>query len=168
MTESLGAVVAMSLFIMLSSVTFLVLLNVWDIQSTESIDNAALLTQRLDTRVSITSTTAEGDCGTYTVNIENPGNTSMTDFLDLDVIADYENGGGSRFYRRLDHVTGAVGDNEWAVKSITPDTRGPNTWNPGETIVIDIKVNPNVSTTVSGAVVISTPFGVTDSAYLGC
>ena len=168
MTESLGAAVAMSLFIVLSGVTFLVLLDVWDLQSTESAQNAALLTDRINTRVSITATSSQGNCDVYTVDISNPGKTSVSDFSIMDVIADYEDGGGSRVYRRLGYVTGAVGDNEWALKSITPDTRDPNTWNPGETVVIDLKVNPDVSNTVSGAVVVATPFGVTDSAYLGC
>lgn len=168
MTESLGAVAAMSLFIILSSVTFLVLLDVWDVQSTESIDIAALLTDRINTRVSIVSTTAISDCDTYTVDISNPGKTSMTDFSKMDVIADYPDGGGTMYSRRLDYVTEAVGDNEWALNSITPDTRDPNTWNPNETVVIDIKVNPSISTTISGTVVVATPFGVTDRSYLGC
>ena len=168
MTESLGAVVVMSLFIVLSSLTFLVLLDVWDLQSNESVENAALLTDRINTRVSITATSAEGNCGIYTVDMSNPGKTYISDFSEMDVIADYQDGGGSRVHRRLGYVTGAVGDNEWALKSITPDTRDPNTWNPGETVIIDLKVNPNVSSTISGAVVVATPFGVTDSAYLGC
>ena len=168
MTESLGAAVAMSLFIVLSSVTFLVLLDVWDLQSTESADNAALLTDRINTRVSITTTTAEANCGVYTVTISNPGKTSVSDFSKMDMIADYQDGGGVRVYRRLDYVTGAVGDNEWALKSITPDTRDPGNWNPRETVIFDLRVNPNVSATVSGALVVATPFGVTDSAYLWC
>ena len=168
MSESLGAAVAMSLFIVLSGVTFLVLLDVWDLQSTESTANAALLTDRINTRVSITSSTAVAGCGTYTVDISNEGKTSVSDFSEMDVIADYQDDGGGRVYRRLDYVTGAVGDNEWALNSITPDTRDPNTWNPQETVIFDLKVSPNVSSTVSGALVVSTPFGVTDSAYLGC
>lgn len=168
MSESLGAAVAMSLLILLSGVTFLVLLDVWDLQSTESAVNSALLTDRINTRVSITATSSESDCGIYTVDISNPGKTYISDFSEIDVIADYQDGSGNRVYRRLGYVTGAVGDNEWALKSISPDTRDPNTWNPGETVIIDLKVNPNVSTTVSGAVVFATPFGVTDSAYLGC
>ncbi len=168
MTESLGAAVAMSLLIVLSSVTFLVLLDVWDLQSTEAADNTALLTDRINTRVSITATSAEGSCAIYTVAISNPGKTYISDFSEIDVIADYEDGDGSRVYRRLGYVTGAVGDNEWALKSITPDTRDPNTWNPGETVIIDLKVNPQVSAAVSGTMVLATPFGVTDSAYFGC
>lgn len=168
MSESLGAVVAMSLLILLSSVTFLVLLNVWDFQSTESMNNAALLTDRINTRLSIDSTASEAGCGTFTVTITNPGKTSISDFSEMDMIADYLDGGGARVYRRLGYVTGAVGDNQWALKSLTPDTRDPNTWNPEETAVFDLKVNPNVSNAVSGAVVVSTPFGVTDSAYFGC
>ncbi|PKB64954.1 MAG: hypothetical protein BZY80_01165 [SAR202 cluster bacterium Io17-Chloro-G2] len=168
MTESLGAAVAMGLFIVLSSVTFLVLLDVWDLQSSESIDNAALLTERINTRVSIINTTAESGCDTYTIDLTNPGKTSIADFSKLDVIADYPDVGGNRVYRRLDYVTSAVSDNEWALNSIAPDTRDPNAWNPGETVVFDLKVSPTVSTTISGTVVVATPFGVTDNAYLGC
>ena len=168
MTESIGAVAAMFLFIMLSSVTFLFLLDVWDVQSAESLDNTALLTDRINTRLSITSTAGQSNCGTYTVAVSNPGKTTILDFSKMDVIADYQDTGGARIYRRLDYVTGAVGDNEWAVNSITPDTRDPNSWNPGEAVVFDLKVNPQVSTTVSGAVVVVTPFGVRDSSYFGC
>ena len=168
MSETLGTAVAMSLLIVLSSVTFLVLLDVWDLHNTESAANTALITERINTRVSITATSSEGGCDVYTVTISNPGKTYISDFSEIDVIADYQDGGGSRVYQRLSYVTGAVGDNEWALNSITPDTRDPNTWNPGETVVIDLKVNPNVSATISGAVVFATPFGVTDSAYLGC
>lgn len=169
MTESLGAAVAMSLFILLSSVTFLVLLDVWDLQSTEAMVNADLLTDRINTRVSITSTTAgEPTCGVFTIAISNSGKTPVSDFSEMDLIADYQDSGGNRVHRRLDYVTGAVGDNQWALQSITPDTRNPNTWDPQETVIFNLKVNPNVSSSVSGSMVVSTPFGVTDSAYLGC
>ena len=168
MTESLGAVVAMSLFMVLSSVTFFVMLDVWNLQSTESSINASLIADNLNTRISITSTASSGGCGTYTVGISNPGKTDIIDFSKVDVIVDYQDGGGSEVHQRLDYVTGAVGDNEWALNSITPDTRDPNAWNPGETVTFDLKVSPNVSSATSGAVVVSTPFGVTDSAYFGC
>ncbi len=168
MTERLGAVVAMSLFIVLSSVTFLVMLDVWNLQSTESSTNAALIADNLNTRVSITSTASSGGCGTYTVGVSNPDKTHITDFSKVYVIVDYQDGGGGEVHQRLDYVTGAVGDNEWALNSITPDIRDPNAWNPGETVTFDIKVNPNVSSATSGAMVVGTPFGVTDSAYFGC
>lgn len=168
MSESLGTAVVMSVFILLSSVTFLVLLDVWDLQSTESTVNTALLTDRINTRVSITATSSTGACDAYSVNISNPGKTYISDFSETDVIADYQDGGGSMVHQRLSYVTGAVGDNEWALNSIAPDSLDPNTWNPGETITIDLKVSPNISATVSGSVVFATPFGVTDSAYFGC
>lgn len=88
MTESLGAVVAMSLFMVLSSVTFFVMLDVWNLQSTESSINASLIADNLNTRISITSTASSGGCGTYTVGISNPGKTDITDFSKVDVIVD--------------------------------------------------------------------------------
>lgn len=115
----------MSVFILLSSVTFLVLLDVWDLQSTESTANTALLSDRINTRVSITATSSTGACDAYSVNISNPGKTYISDFSETDVIADYQDVGGGREYRRLSYVTGAVGDNEWALNSITPDSLDP-------------------------------------------
>ena len=168
MTESLGTAAAMAMFIVLSSVTFLALFDVWDIQSTEATDNAAVLTDRINTRISITSTVQVANCDTSTLGISNPGKTACSDLSKLDLIVDYQDSGGARIYRRLDYVTGAVDDNQWALDSITPDTLSPNSWNPGEAVVFDLKVNPQVSTPVSGALVVATPFGVIDSAYFGC
>lgn len=169
MSESLGAIVAMTLFIMVSGATFLALLEVWDLQSTNA--GAATLRRmdRLNTRVSVTATAESGaNCDTFTASVSNPGKTSIGDFAAMDLIADYTGGDSDRVAARLDYVSGAVAANQWRVSGIAPDTRDPNTWNPREVITFEFKVDPALSRAVSGAMVLATPFGVSDTAYFGC
>ena len=169
MTESFGVAVAMTLFILVSGVTFLALLDVWEFQSTDA--GAATLRQmdQLNTRLRVTGTAASGaGCDTFTATVTNPGETSIEDFGKMDLIADYTGTGSDKVAARLAYISGALAANQWRVSSIAPDTRDPNTWNPRETATFEFKVDPALSSTVSGAMVLATPFGVSDSAYFGC
>ena len=169
MSESLGAIVAMTLFIMVTGATFMSLLEVWDQQSSESRVATLRRMDQLNTRVSITSTAVSGaDCDTFTATVSNPGKTSVGDFSEIDFIADYTDTNSNKVAARLDYVSGAVAADQWTISTIAPDTRDPNTWNPREVATIDFEVHPSLSTAVSGTMVLATPFGITDTAYFGC
>lgn len=169
MSESLGAVVGMTLFIMVSGVTFLALLDVWESQSSDAGHATVRRMDQLNTRVSITATDKSGsNCDTFTATVSNPGETSMGDFAQMDLIADYTGAGSGGVVVRLEYVSGAVAANQWRVSGIVPDTRDPGAWNPREVATFEFKVDPAVSSAVSGAMVLATPFGVTDTAYFGC
>jgi hypothetical protein len=169
MGEALGAAVALTLFIMLTGVTFLALLDVWEVRSTEASVVTLRRVERLNTMVSVTATAPSGSgYDTFTATVSNPGETAIGDFTQMDLIADYTDTNSDRVSARLDHVSGVVAANQWMVSSIAPDTRDPNSWNPGEVATLEFKVDPAVSSAVSGAMVLSTPFGVSDTTYFGC
>ena len=169
MGEALGAAVALTLFMMVTVVTFLALLNVWELQSTEASAVTLRRVERLNTRVSITATAPTGaGCDTYTATVSNPGDTAIGDFTGMDLIINYTDTDSDMVSARLDHVSGAVAANQWRVSGIAPDTRDQNSWNPGEVATLEFNVDPAMSSVVSGAMVPTTPFGVSDTAYFGC
>jgi len=59
---------------------------------------------------------------------------------------------------RLTHAT------DWSVSSITPDTRDPPVWNPGEIATVSFTLSPTAKDAY-GLVIMVTPLGISDSAY---
>ena len=99
------------------------------------------------------------------VRLENTGQTKMADFDKWDVIVQYYDSGGSYYVKWLPYTVGTLGDNEWEKSRIyiegeAPEAFEPNIVNPGETIELEVQLNPAVGNGYTNQIVVSTPNGI--------
>jgi len=104
----------------------------------------------------------------------NTGAASLRDFGNWDVIVSYQESSTSTDFlvRRLSYTTGgSPGDNEWAVDGLYLDASlgvdevfDPGILDPGEQIVLQLRLAPPSATSTHGQVVLATENGVTLSA----
>lgn len=96
--------------------------------------------------ITITSVTRQGGAGTnFDLTVRNDGATRVVDFSRMDVVVRYTSG-STTYNKYLDfNSTASPGDNEWSVISITDDVIDPSVLNTGETLDIEIQLNPAAS-----------------------
>ena len=125
--------------------------------------------EQLGTSVTIISTAAQTTGGgtEVTVVVKNAGAVSVSAFPDMDVLAQYTTQTGDSVLKRLTHVTGAPGSDEWSLCagvpmacSISPDTFNPNIWDPDEEATLILKLVPPMKNNTTGSVVVVMPSGV--------
>jgi hypothetical protein len=152
-----------SVLVTLSAFAFYLLIDVWDRQSGDTATALAISRDRLDTHVAISSAEADDlGCDTFTVSLENTGHTSVSDYSNMDIVADYTDTSGAAVTTHL-----AYGS-DWSVSSISPDTRDTNIWDPGETATLAFTLSPVMARDRKGIVSIGTPEGISDTVYLDC
>ena len=108
------------------------------------------------------------------VSIRNTGQTLLRDFEHWDVMMQYYGTSSNQNLEMtyLSYVaTSTPSSGEWTVENIylnvastTPEVYDPNVFNPGEEIVVRIKIEPTIPTSTDNLITISTPNGVTISA----
>ena len=105
---------------------------------------------------------------TLEVALQNNGQTKLSDFARWDVIVQYYDSGGAYYVVWLPYTENVtLGDNQWRKEGIYLDAQNltaeafePGILNPGEEMVIEVKVNPTVGTGTTNLVVTSTPSGI--------
>ena len=164
MSEAVPGVIVTAAFLLLSSLTFLFLTEVWSDQSRLIQAGTAQQVQQVRTALSIQSgnLTMDLGCNTLTAPVDNTGETSVTDFSEAGLLADYTNTSSSPVANHLEYT------DDWAVASLSPDTRDPAQWNSAETATFSVPISPLIQFDSSGTLVVVTPNGVTDSAYFSC
>jgi len=80
----------------------------------------------------------------------------------MDLIVEYTDTGDTAVIERLAHAT------DWSVSSISPDTRVPSEWNPGEIATVNFTMSPTAKDGTSGLVTMATYLGISDSSYFSC
>lgn len=102
--------------------------------------------------------------------VQNTGSTKLADFADWDVIVEYFQDSGDMVMAWLPYTTGALNDNQWQVAGIYMDAASlssevfePNILDPGEEMVVRLKVEPSVGLTTTNRITLSTANGVTAS-----
>jgi hypothetical protein len=108
---------------------------------------------------------------TVTVTLRNPGQTPLRDFISWDVMLQYYESDGTYHQVWLPYVsTTPPGDNQWTVEGIyvdaatsDPEVFQPNILDPGEEIVITVKLLPTARTSGQNQIVIATPNGIAAS-----
>jgi hypothetical protein len=106
------------------------------------------------------------------VILRNEGDTKLADFDQWDVIVQYYRASGQYLINWLPYTeVESPGDNEWTVAGIylsaseaTPEVYEPGILNPGEEMVIRMKVKPPVGPATTNLATIATPNGVSATA----
>ena len=125
---------------------------------------ADLAGERSRTQVSFVTSTISGS--DLFVDVANTGNTSISDYKDMDFIVLYVGPGGQTGTLKAERLTYEPGNpaaREWTDLSIAPDTFQPGIWDPGETISLEGHLSPGPKTGQgeTNTVWVSTPNGVT-------
>lgn len=106
------------------------------------------------------------------LTFRNSGNTKLADFDQWDVIVQYYTAQGVYFMQWLPYVTTTTpGDNQWSVAGIyreaattATEVYDPTILNPGEEIVLRIKLFPVVGPQTTNQVTIAVSNGISQSA----
>ncbi len=124
-------------------------------------------------RTKITPLTAEtqGAGANVEIALRNEGEMKLADFARWDVIIHYYRATGDHLIKWLPYTEAdPPGDNEWTVTGIfmdaatsDPEVFEPGIFNPGEEMVIQIKVSPPVGPATTNWASITTPNGITAS-----
>ena len=123
------------------------------------------LSDQAHTELTVVQTRVDNPRVNITVTLRNDGQTQIADFARMDVVVQYFSGPGTRNDRWIPYTAGALQSNTWTVASFTNDVFEPRVLNPGESMDIQIRVNPAVRNNTTGWVIIATKNGVAVSAY---
>lgn len=128
------------------------------------------LGERNRTNLTPVSSTTQSNGSVIELTFQNDGDTKLADFDQWDVVAQYYQASGSYQIIWLPYVAGEPANNEWTVAGIYLDAASlqaevfePDILNPGEEMVVRIRVSPPVGlgTTNLAAVATSNGVGVT-------
>jgi hypothetical protein len=106
------------------------------------------------------------------ITLKNEGATRLADFDQWDVVIQYYTGAGVYVTNWFPYVETAMpGDNQWAVAGLytsaagaVPEVYEPGILNPGEEIVIQVKVLPEIGADTTNLATIAVSNGVSQSA----
>jgi len=163
-SEAIPGVIVTATFLLLSSLTFLFLTEVWSDHSRLIQAHTARQAEYTNTSIAIQSDNLRIDlgCNTVTAPVDNTGQTSVANFSKMELLADYTDTSSAKVVNHLEYIT------DWVLPSLSPDTRDPNQWNPAETATFKVPISPPIQFDSSGTLVVVTPGGVTDSGYFSC
>ena len=164
MSEAVPGVIVTATFLLLSSLTFLFLTEVWSDHSRLIQASTAQQVEQVNTFIAIRSdeVTMDLGCNTLTAPVDNDGQTSVAHFTEMDLLADYTDTSTNQVANHLEYTT------DWTLASLSPDTRDPNKWDSEERATFKVPISPLIQFDSSGTLVVVTPVGVTDSSYFSC
>ena len=169
MSAVIAGVMVFTTFLVVSGVAFFNLHDTWSGPTAALQEAADLRAERVQTLVSIGSAgPTEVDCKSFTIDVDNPGQTSVSDFSEMDLIAVYPGTNGLDITTYLQYVDATPAPNQWTLTGIAPDTLDPNTWNPEETATFAFQITAGMDHPASGLLTVGTPLAVTDSTYFNC
>ena len=98
------------------------------------------------------------------VHADNTGSRSVANFGQIDVIMQYTDTSDNLRLTYLDYNASGAGANQWTVSAtgVQPDDFNPRIWDSDETLLLDLKVDPDIKTGTPALVVVGTPWGVND------
>lgn len=112
---------------------------------------------------------AMGSNDTLELIVENTGQTKLSDFDQWDIIVQYYDGASAYHIKWLPYADGSPGNGEWGVSWIrvngSAELFEQGILNPGEQIMLTIKLDPAVGPGTTNLAVVSTPSGITASIY---
>ena len=130
------------------------------------------LGERARTDLSPIGAEAKSEGAIVEITLKNEGDTKLADFDRWDVIVQYYRANGDYLIKWLPYTEVAPpGDNQWTVVGIYLDASGaipevyePDILNPGEEMIIRMKVSPPVGPATTNLATIGTPNGIGTSA----
>ena len=124
------------------------------------------LEERAHTDLSVVSTSIDEGKANINVRLRNDGEVKMADWARMDIVVQYSSESGTRYARWIPYTSGSLSSNTWTVTNIESDTFEPGVLNPGETLEVQIRINPTMGPGTTGWVIVSTENGITVSAYV--
>ena len=118
--------------------------------------------QQNRTGLTITGTSIDGSGANVTVTLRNDGATPIGDWAAMDVLVQYFGETGTRYDKYLAY-TQALGSDTWTTGPFTDDIFEPGILNQGETVELQLRVNPVVGAATTNRVIVGTDRGVTVS-----
>lgn len=104
------------------------------------------------------------------VTLRNSGQVKLASFSKWDAIVQYYDSNRTYYTRWLSYNEGTLGDNEWQQTGIyldagaqTPEVFEPGILNPGEEMIIKVKLSPPPRDGTTVDTIIVTPNGIRDS-----
>lgn len=121
--------------------------------------------QQNRTGLTVTGAAIDGSGANVTVSVRNDGATSIADYAAMDVIVQYFGETGTRYDKWIAYTSGALASDTWTLGAFTSDVFDPGILDSGESVDIQIRINPVAGTGSTNRVIIGTEKGVTVSAY---
>jgi hypothetical protein len=121
--------------------------------------------QQNRTGLTVTDTSIDGSGANITLSVLNEGQTPIADFASMDIVVTYFGEGGTRYDKWLAFTTGALASDTWKAMNFGNDVFEPGILNAGETMDIQLRVNPVVGAGTTNWAVIGTERGVTVQTY---
>lgn len=121
--------------------------------------------QQNRTGLTVTGTSIDGSGANITIGVRNDGQTPLADFAGMDVVVTYFGETGTRYDKWIAYTSGALSSDTWRTANFDDDVFEPGILNAGETMDIEIRVNPVVGIATVNWAVIGTEKGVTVQTY---
>jgi hypothetical protein len=124
--------------------------------------------ERVRSDIAVTSVTVAGPL--VEVGVRNDGETPIVDFSRMDAVVQYTSGslllGFTNQVLYVPYSTvSPLPDNTWRVLAITDDVVDPGVLNAGESMTIQIRLNPEVGTPTSNWLQVTTEIGISASTF---
>jgi hypothetical protein len=116
------------------------------------------------TSLIVTNTAIDGAGANITITVRNDGQTPVANFANMDVVVQYFAEGGTRYDKWIPYTAGALAADTWTIGAFTNDVFDPGILDAGESVAIEIRVNPVVGATTTNRAIIGTEKGVTVQA----
>lgn len=171
MTTVIPGAVILTVFILISSITFSSLLNSWESYASDYDVAQQQEEERINSSISIVSagpTHTDLDCTNFTASALNTGSKSIIPMTNGDVLVEYTDTSSNKIVSYLVNATTAVTGNRWAIDSFSLDKRNPNQWDSGETAIINYSISSAMKADASGPLIINPPLGSSDVEYFSC
>lgn len=119
--------------------------------------------ERVRSDISVTSITVSGS--RVDVTVRNDGATRVIDFARMDLVVQYQEGGNS-YIKYLPYTASSPpADDTWIVDSVSNDVIDPGVLNTGETMNIQVKLNPAVGAATTNWLQVTTELGISASMF---
>jgi archaellum component FlaF (FlaF/FlaG flagellin family) len=111
------------------------------------------------------SSAIDGSGTNLTITVRNNGQTPVADFGRMDVVVQYFGETGARYDKWLPFTAGALASDTWKTGAFTNDVFEPGILNTGESVELQLRLNPAVGAGTSNLAIIGTEKGVTVQTY---
>jgi hypothetical protein len=158
MSEMVPATLVLAVLLLLTSITFFSVINLWSEHNALLSEVVALQERRLETSLDINEVAlSPGVCpnysGSFDAAVDNDGATGFTPLEQMDVFVNYLDASDNQVVTRLQH------DEDWSLSGLSPDNRNPGQWDSLETGTLTFSVVPGLKPETSGVVLIAAPQG---------